>query len=66
MEWSLTLAKVFMVPMFIVEVLSEPTWGAADLPTGGDGTWPVCCREHRVGQGVRDRSKRQEDAISMA
>ena len=38
----LTLAKVLMVSMLIVEVLSESARGMADLPTGGDGAWPTC------------------------
>ena len=48
MNWSLTLAKVFVVLMLVVEMLGESTWGVADFPAGGDGIWPAHCWGHRA------------------
>lgn len=39
-ECLLVLAKVFMMSMFVVQVLGESTWQMADLLAGRGRTWP--------------------------
>ena len=47
-DWCLAFSKVFVVPVFVVHMLGEPTRRAADFPTGGNKAWPAL---HGIGEG---------------